>query len=438
MKHLLLSGCLLAAISMFAEAPQTAFNLIGFNGEASASETNLLEYVPGDADDEEEGMYRYINEDFQIESCASGFMVVGAEGLKLGFDSDNELGYTNEVTELSAVAPLAENGPAVNCTFPAGSYKVIMASMQEEGEPMSWTIMFHKNSGEDEKEAYYLLGFEGETEASQSTMFLEQKIDDTVIYTYPKFLVGDCPEGFWVINSAEDTILGVGDGDTGVSDDAPFAILTAGGAKVPSELTPGYYSVNLIVSSAMNMISFTRCEDQTPNDECDYYLLGFNGINEPAESVRFSRSVSELEDEDEIIEVISYTLKDFEIKFCSEDGFKVSNKDGDAYFGLYYDMAALMGDIVTEDSPFAMLGIYGTPLKSALPAGKYDITFSAGETYGSIAFIVSGDDAVEGIESDDNTPEKFYDLQGSRIAEPADDIYIRVKGSKVEKIIRRR
>lgn len=62
MRKFLLSSLLLSATAVFAvDQPQSGFWISGINGESTQTENNTLTYVPGDEDDIEEGIYRYIN-----------------------------------------------------------------------------------------------------------------------------------------------------------------------------------------------------------------------------------------------------------------------------------------------------------------------------------------------------------------------------------------
>ncbi len=47
----------------------------------------------------------------------------------------------------------------------------------------------------------------------------------------------------------------------------------------------------------------------------------------------------------------------------------------------------------------------------------------------------SGSSAVVELEADENAPEVYYNLQGVKVAEPANGLYIRVKGNKTEKVV---
>ena len=47
--------------------------------------------------------------------------------------------------------------------------------------------------------------------------------------------------------------------------------------------------------------------------------------------------------------------------------------------------------------------------------------------------VTSGTDAVEGIEVEENVAPVYYNLQGVRVAEPTNGLYIVVRGDKVAK-----
>lgn len=71
--------------------------------------------------------------------------------------------------------------------------------------------------------------------------------------------------------------------------------------------------------------------------------------------------------------------------------------------------------------------VYFTPVTGNVPA------------YMTLKKIVEGDPtSVEGIEADNDVEAIYYNLQGIRVAEPTNGLYIRVKGDKVDKVIIRK
>ncbi|MCH5214052.1 MAG: hypothetical protein J1E97_02570 [Muribaculaceae bacterium] len=445
MKKNLLCMMLLTSASAFAAAPQTGFYLSGINGETSATANNTLTYVAGDAEDEEEGIYRFINEEMTVNSCESGFVAIGIEGMKLGYDAQNIISAENMINDYATIGYLTEGGPAYNCQLTPGTYKVILASYQEdETVPMTWSIMFTSLSSGDNVQSYYLLGFNNEDEPSQSNMFIREEEEDEeggepiIMYTFPKFYISET-SGFWVADKNFKEVFGAMGGDP-ISDEMPFAIMVPDGAPVASNLTPGYYTVNFSPMGAMGMISFLLCEDQTPADQCTYYLTGFGG-----DPVKFERIVEKSEYVDEetgetiTSESINYVIEKVHLTSCP-DGFLIESEGDQLFtFGLNLDMAAFFGDTVSEEnSGIGFLGIYGNPIKWNMAENDYTVTFFTSGTLGNVTFTVYGtdNDSVEGIEAEDTTVPVYYNLQGQKVVNPDKGIFIRVTGNKVEKIVK--
>lgn len=443
MKKSLLGIMLFSSVAALAAAPQTGFYLSGINGETSATENNTLTYVPGDEEDEEEGIYRFINGAMTINSCDGGFLAVGAEGLKLGYDADNLMGAENMVNDYATIGYLADGGPAVNCELTPGTYRVILASFQDgDDEPMTWSIMFTSLSSDDDVANYYILGFNDEDEPMQSNMFVKEEIEDegevSIMYTFPKFYVSETA-GFWVADKNSKEFYGAMSADP-VGDDMPFALLMPDGNPVVSQLTPGYYTVNFVPMGAMAMVSFLYCDDQTPADQCKYYLTGFNGT-----PIEFERKVevTEYEDEDtgETIksESINYVIEKVHLSSCP-DGFLIESEAEQLFsFGLNTDMAAFFGDTVTADNGgIGFLGIYGEPLKWDMEENDYTVTFFTSGTMGNVVFTVYGsdDDSVETIEAETEATPVYFNLQGQKVNNPEKGIFIRKTGNKAEKVIR--
>lgn len=62
--------------------------------------------------------------------------------------------------------------------------------------------------------------------------------------------------------------------------------------------------------------------------------------------------------------------------------------------------------------------------------GKWDLSFNAATME---LTVTSGTNAVEGIEVEENAAPVYYNLQGVRVAEPTNGLYIVVRGDKVAK-----
>ncbi len=66
----------------------------------------------------------------------------------------------------------------------------------------------------------------------------------------------------------------------------------------------------------------------------------------------------------------------------------------------------------------------------SIAPGKWTLSFNAATME---LVVTSGTDAVEGIEVEENVAPVYYNLQGVRVAEPTNGLYIVVRGDKVAK-----
>lgn len=446
MKKFLLSTMLFSAVTMMAQnAPQTGFFLSGINGETTATENNTLSYVPGDEEDEEDGIYRYVNENVVIESCENGLVIMGLEGMEIGYDPDNFLGMENIINNKSNSLYLRENGETINCELTPGNYNVMLASFfdfeDETDSSYIWNITFTNKDTSEKIESYYIIGLNGTDNPEQSNKFIIETLeDDSEMYVYPKFYI-EGTGSFTIVNDNGEEVYG-GSGEPITDQEGmAFAMLTLGGEPVELNMTPGYYTLNFSSLSGMAFLTLIYCENQTPANECKYYLSGFG------EDIEFTRVVetSSYEDEDtgETIESesITYVIERAHLSSCPE-GFVVNSAEGEGFsFGLNELMAAFMGDTITDESPMAMVGIYGTPIFWDMEENDYTVTFfTSGAIGGFVSFEVydenPDDSLVESISKDKNSTPIYYDLQGRRINNPEKGIYIMRIGNEVKKVVK--
>ena len=448
MKKFILASMMMSAFGLMAQTeatpPQTGFFISGINGVTTANENNTLNYVPGNEDDEEEGIYRYMNDNIIVEGETETITIEGFEGMTIGYDPNNFMGMPNILNDKSSSLYLTEGGNPINFELPAGSYNVILASMQdfEDETKLSWMIQFSNNDQSEPIISYYIVGLNEEEEPAQSNQFVRTVLEDeegeSVMYTYPKFYFSG--EGsFQVLNSDGSEIYGGADPVT-ESEGMGFAMLTAGGDPVELEISEGFYSLNFAPMGGMAIITFIRCEDQTPADECTYYLSGFGN------DIKFERVVeqSSYEDEDtgETIESesITYVIEKVHLSSCQE-GFLINAEEEQLFsFGLYNAMAAILGSTITNETGMAMIGINGEPIGWEMDENDYTVTFFVNGTAGYIAFEVYGsseedpDAAVEKIGDDFNQTPIYFDLMGRKINNPEKGIFIKKVGNKSIKV----
>lgn len=448
--YLLATAVLFSVTAMSASAPSGDLYILGMNGNSTPDASNMLSLQPRSEEDIDEGIWRWSLPSVNIEQTEGSFTISDNVSLSLGYDGDNEFGLSNSITTAQAMVYLIPDGPAVNYSLPAGECSVSVVLFEDiygENGKDSWIVQLESSAVEEEGN-YYLLGFGGVNEPESSVCFkkIEEEADGEkfISYVLPKFLVKDCPDGVLVYGTLEKDYLGLNPEfsapGAGVTDEAPMAFLSAGGEKVRCDLTEGYYSVSFSSLGNVSMISFNKCEDQTPVDEMEYYLLGVNGITSISDATKFKREtiVTEYEEDGQIIrdESIQYTLPKFKYN-NAENGMTISSADGVVVFGYDSDMAAMLPNDLTDENPFALMAVNGEPIHSSLSAGEYDISFViTGNGTGMLSFNKPEDSGVVSVLTNQDQQPVFYDINGMVVKNPGKGVYIVRQGSSVKKIIR--
>lgn len=447
---LLISGILCSAISLQASAPEGNLYILGINGDTTPSDANCLMLGERDEDDIDEGIWRWSLPEIDLTATEGKVTITDGASFSLGFDEDNQFGFTNDLTSSQSMIYMAQNGPAVNYHLSEGSYQVMVALFEDiEGDMGgdTWILQLKSLGGEEQSENLYLLGFNGYTEPSAACSFQKFEITEEgetySYYSLPRYYVSECEDGFTVYNAGQDAVYGQDEafaamGD--VTDENPMAFLGVDGAPVKCSLTEGYYDVNLNMTGAMTMMTFLRCEDQTPQDKLAYYLVGLNGVDKLDEAYKFTRSEEsgEYEDEEtgEIVSysTVTYVLSNVEVKDAAQ--LTVVAQDEMYVFGYNTDMAAFLPNDFNNAMPFTSMVPGGAPINCSLEAGKYDFNFSiSGVNTAMLSALEAEGDAVDGIEAATEAP-VYYNLQGVRVANPEKGIFIKVHDGKTCKVIR--
>lgn len=91
----------------------------------------------------------------------------------------------------------------------------------------------------------------------------------------------------------------------------------------------------------------------------------------------------------------------------------------------------------TGDNEISSVGTFACGMEGkatganfSIAPGKWTLSFNAATME---LVVTSGTDAVEGIEVEENVAPVYYNLQGVRVAEPTNGLYIVVRGDKVAK-----
>lgn len=446
---LLACGFLGAAATLQAAAPEGNMYILGLNGDNTPSEANCLVMGERSEDDVDEGIWRWVLPSIELTVTEGTLTLTDGVSLSLGFKEDNEYGITNDLTPAQSMLYLAQNGPAVNYALPAGEYSAILALFEDlEGDMGgdSWILQLKSLGGNQLEESIYLLGFNGNEEASAACRFQYTEFTEDgetySMYKLPRYFVSECPDGFTVLDGKTSTVYGLNDafGISEVTDESPMAFLAEEGPAVKCSLKEGYYDINLTMTGAMTMVSFIHCEDQTAQDELEYYLVGLNGVDGINDTYKFIRSVisDSYVDEDtgEVDEIttIVYSLSGIEVKEAAE--LTVVAQDEYYTFGYNNDMAAFLPNDFNTAMPFASLVEGGEPVNCTLEAGKYDFSFSiVGVNMGMLSALPAEEGAVDGI-SAASAGAVYYNLQGVRVQNPDKGLFIKVEDGKTSKVIR--
>ena len=127
-------------------------------------------------------------------------------------------------------------------------------------------------------------------------------------------------------------------------------------------------------------------------------------------------------------------MKDVEIKEAAE--LTVAAQDNVYVFGYNPDLSAFLPNDFSNTMPFSSLAVGGEALKCSLEAGKYNFNFSISNVNtGMLAATPVEDDAVDSITAISGTP-VYYNLQGARVANPENGIFIKVQDGKTTKVIK--
>lgn len=449
MKKFLLSVacCMAAAAGFSAEVHEGNFYVLGLNGNSTPGVDNKLTLLERTEDDIDEGMWRWEIPVVNITEETGTLTVGNGADFKLGFQEDNIFGMTNDLTARQSMLYLAQDGPAINYTLKEGEYKVMLACFEDlEGDMGgdTWMLSVTSLTQGEADECYYLIGFNGNEGPSSVMRFIKEETEEEgetyVMYSLPRTFISSCEEGFSLMDASTEEIYGLNPDfasmGSEVTDQMPMAFLAPGGEKVKCSLTEGYYDINF-TGGAMAMITFIRCEDQTPSNELDYYLVGLNGITGSTDANKFVRTVEkgEYEDEDsgEMIsyENILYTLSGVEFKNAPE-GLTVVAENGLATYGFDTAITFLPNDI-TEEMPMAIMVVNGDPVNCSLPEGTYDFVFTfTAEGQAILSATNTDDNAVEIVTAEDSEA-IYYNLNGIRVAHPENGIYIVRKGGKISK-----
>ena len=119
------------------------------------------------------------------------------------------------------------------------------------------------------------------------------------------------------------------------------------------------------------------------------------------------------------------------LKFDNKE-FKLSETKG-TWDEFNAKAMCIDGDKTVElNTPTALYKYADTNCKANVEKGKtYTVTINLNDNTITIKEYVG----VEGIEAEDNAPAVYYNLQGVKVANPENGVYIKVQGNKASKVL---
>lgn len=154
--------------------------------------------------------------------------------------------------------------------------------------------------------------------------------------------------------------------------------------------------------------------------EIKWFLTGFNGVYNCEEG---KDGAYLLKSDDGIIfnTTVNITVEEGEFKVTSSGWGTQYGKFDENSFIDATQMICVLGPVGSADAcPYVL-----TP-------GNYDVEFNMDEL--TVSFKVAGDDSgVDGIEVENAAP-VYYNLQGVRVANPENGVFVKVAGSKAVKV----
>lgn len=208
---------------------------------------------------------------------------------------------------------------------------------------------------------------------------------------------------------------GAADG-TEVSVDTPFTLEKAEGSL---KMTPGYYDFTVVFGEDNVVLTVKTSEAPQPVEVPEhFYVIGNFAGNawNPATAVEMTK-------EENTFTAIGEVTGDCNFGFGS-----VLSEDWDTFNANRYGQAE-DNAVVALDTPVAL--VKGEGVLKLAEAGNYKLTVVFGET--EITFTATKVSAIDSVDADNAAPAEYYNLQGVRVENPAEGLYIVVRGGKATK-----
>ena len=208
---------------------------------------------------------------------------------------------------------------------------------------------------------------------------------------------------------------GAADG-TEVSVDTPFTLEKAEGSL---KMTPGYYDFTVVFGEDNVVLTVKTSEAPQPVEVPEhFYVIGNFAGNawNPATAVEMTK-------EENTFTAIGEVTGDCNFGFGS-----VLSEDWGTFNANRYGQAVDNAEVAL-DTPVAL--VKGEGVLKLAEAGNYKLTVVFAET--GITFTATKVSAIDSVDADNAAPAEYYNLQGVRVENPAQGLYIVVRDGKATK-----
>ena len=201
--------------------------------------------------------------------------------------------------------------------------------------------------------------------------------------------------------------------------DTPFTLEKAEGSL---KMAPGYYDFTVVFGEDNVVLTVKTSEAPQPVEVPEHFYVIGNFANagwNPAAAVEMTK-------EGNTFSIIGEATGDLNFGFGTVLG--ADSSDWDTFNANRYGQA-VDNEIVALDTPVTLTKNSNTIRLEE--AGNYKLTVVFGET--EITFTATKESGIEGVDAEAAAPAEYYNLQGVRVENPAEGLYIVVRGGKATK-----
>lgn len=194
----------------------------------------------------------------------------------------------------------------------------------------------------------------------------------------------------------------------------PFALATSGGGNINFLNMDAIVNAKLVLNTNDNTLLVTGTEKKV---EKVWFLCGIGGVYEVWNEDTYKFSPTENEGVYELLNVDVTGTTGFKISTANwAEQYGAADADASIQYGKF---STVLGEVsFGGDVPFGL-------------SGNWNVTWD----YNNLTVTFASAAGVETIEADANEAVEYFNLQGVRVENPANGLYIARQGNKVAKVL---